>query len=177
MNLRIFWDNMSNQFRMEKRGGSNNGSTLLITLIILLLLTVIGISGMNIVSTDMKVTRNYRINNENLYRADGAVKYAGAREFQNDTVAEFPTGESYAFEASDADKVSELAGNETVWSDEAQNAIDSNSRYICIWPQYSGAVPSGTSLGADAPKIYFVFGRGNVQNGELKVEQACLYKY
>ncbi|MFW6053122.1 MAG: PilX N-terminal domain-containing pilus assembly protein, partial [Desulfosalsimonas sp.] len=52
------------------------GSVLLTTLIILLLLTLIGIGGINTASTDLHITRNYRIHQENLVLADGALNYA-----------------------------------------------------------------------------------------------------
>ncbi|MCF8111452.1 MAG: pilus assembly PilX N-terminal domain-containing protein [Desulfobacteraceae bacterium] len=52
------------------------GSVLLTTMIVLLLLTLIGVSGINTSSTDLQITRNYRIYNENLMLADAAVNRA-----------------------------------------------------------------------------------------------------
>lgn len=54
------------------------GAVLLTTLIVLLLLTLIGIRGINTASTDLQITRNYRIHKENLMLADGALNYAMA---------------------------------------------------------------------------------------------------
>ena len=55
---------------------NENGSVLLTTVIILLLLTLIGVSGINTASTDLQITRNYRIYKENLMLADAAVNRA-----------------------------------------------------------------------------------------------------
>jgi Tfp pilus assembly protein PilX len=52
------------------------GSVLIATILILLLLTLIGLGGMNTASTDLKITRNYRVYNENLMLGDGAINYA-----------------------------------------------------------------------------------------------------
>jgi Tfp pilus assembly protein PilX len=53
-----------------------SGAILIITVIILSLLTIIGISGINTVSTDIQITSNYRIHNLNLTCADAAVNRA-----------------------------------------------------------------------------------------------------
>jgi len=61
---------------------NENGSVLLTTVIILLLLTVIGVRGINTASTDLKITRNYRVYKENLMLADAAVNRA-AKDVMN----------------------------------------------------------------------------------------------
>ncbi len=55
---------------------NESGSILLTTIVILLLMTLIGISGMNTASTDLQITRNYRIHKQNLALADAAVNMA-----------------------------------------------------------------------------------------------------
>ena len=63
-------------------GTNENGSVLLTTVIILLLLTLIGVSGINTASTDLQITRNYRIYKENLMLSDAAVN-RGSKEVIN----------------------------------------------------------------------------------------------
>jgi hypothetical protein len=55
---------------------NESGSILLTTIVILLLMTLIGISGMNTASTDLQITRNYRIHKQNIALADAAVNRA-----------------------------------------------------------------------------------------------------
>ena len=65
-----------------------SGSVLLMTMIILLLLTLMGISGINTASTDLQITRNYRIQKQNLALADSAVNYAiGLLSYGGATIA------------------------------------------------------------------------------------------
>lgn len=63
------------------------GSILLITIVMLLLLTLIGISGINTASTDLKITSNYRVYKQNLMLADGAVNYAKSMVANNIAIA------------------------------------------------------------------------------------------
>lgn len=56
--------------------GHNQGGTLVIVLVILLLLTVIGLSGINIVSTDLQIAGNYRNAKEIFYECDGGMNWA-----------------------------------------------------------------------------------------------------
>lgn len=56
--------------------GDEKGSVLLVTVIILLLLTLIGVSGTNTASTDLQITRNYRVHKQNLVLAEAACNYA-----------------------------------------------------------------------------------------------------
>jgi len=53
-----------------------SGSVLLVTLILMVLMTLIGISGINTAATDLQITRNYRIYQQNLVLADAAVNRA-----------------------------------------------------------------------------------------------------
>ena len=55
---------------------NESGSVFLTTIIILLLLTIIGASGLNTASTDLQITRNYRIQKQNIALADAAVNRA-----------------------------------------------------------------------------------------------------
>lgn len=64
--------------QVEKQASAERGSVLLTTLILMILLTLIGIGGVNIASTDLRITGNYRIYTENLMLADGAVNRAAA---------------------------------------------------------------------------------------------------
>jgi Tfp pilus assembly protein PilX len=55
---------------------NEKGSVLLTTLLIMLLLTVIGIGSMSTSSTDLQISRNYKVYKENLILADAAVNQA-----------------------------------------------------------------------------------------------------
>ncbi len=65
-----------NKFILNSIVSNESGSVLLTTIVILLLMTLIGISGMNTASTDLQITRNYRIHKQNLALADAAVNRA-----------------------------------------------------------------------------------------------------
>lgn len=56
--------------------GNEEGSVLLVTVIMLLILTLIGISGVDTASTDLQITRNYRVHQQNLVVAEAANNYA-----------------------------------------------------------------------------------------------------
>ncbi|PID78270.1 MAG: hypothetical protein CSA18_02330 [Deltaproteobacteria bacterium] len=55
---------------------NQEGSVLLMTVLIMILLTIIGIMGINTSSSDLEVTRNYKVYKENLVLADAAVNEA-----------------------------------------------------------------------------------------------------
>ncbi|WDP88640.1 MAG: pilus assembly PilX N-terminal domain-containing protein [Desulfobacter sp.] len=66
-----------NKNKIQKSILSNeSGSVLLTTVIILMLITIIGVSGINTSSTDIQITRNYRIQKLNVALADAAVNHA-----------------------------------------------------------------------------------------------------
>lgn len=69
------------------------GSVLLTTLIVLLLLTLIGIGGINTATTDLQITRNYRVHKENLVLAEGTLNYAMTMVEQ--ALDENPAGRSW----------------------------------------------------------------------------------
>ena len=142
---------------------SEAGSTLLMTLIVFILLTVIGISGMNIVSTDLQITGNYKNYQENLYRADGAVMQLGQIcENQTGSLEGKVSGEFTSSKAA-----YKAAQNSSRWNNDAISASSiSDAQYM--WTKASQFVASGASLKASAQKTYhnyLLYGRGTQGNG------------
>ena len=144
--------------------GSQSGSVLLITILILLFLTILGISAMNMTSTEYQITRNYHIYKKNLYRADAAVMEA-AQRFEN-VEQSISAGEFFISPSSTADSI---AQQDSTWSSTAFNASVSDGEFI--WydntPNLRGV---SLSLGRDTPHEYFLYGRGNAHDGEALIK-------
>lgn len=71
--------NSQNQPFIAGYFSDDSGAVLLTTLIILMLLTLIGISGINTATTDLRITRNYRVHKENLMLGDAAINEGATR--------------------------------------------------------------------------------------------------
>jgi len=149
----------------QDRYAKQSGSVLLITILILLFLTIIGISAMNMTSTEYQITRNYRIYKTNLYKADAAVMEA-AQRFENvpDTISVGFFGSTSMHD----DTVDTNAQQDTTWSSYATSASVSDAQFI--WN--SRGVPKGTSLSLsrNTPHEYFIYGRGDAHDGEVLIK-------
>lgn len=144
--------------RTISRQERQQGSVLLISLIFLILLAVIGMNGIRTASTDLKISRSYRVYHENLYLADGAayeaVQKISDNAFGNGTWVRdlsnctLPYGEN-------------LKDNATFWSSSFVRSSDfssSDAMYVAYRNQTA------------SPDQYYVFGRGTGQGGEAVVE-------
>jgi len=142
-----------------------SGSVLLMTILILLFLTIIGISAMNMTSTEYQITRNYRIYKTNLYKADGAVMEA-AQRFEN--VPEAISAGSFGSSTMDASTVDSNAQQDTTWTSNAESASVPDAQFM--WNPRG--VPGGTSLSLskNTPHEYFIYGRGDARDGEVLIK-------
>lgn len=140
-----------------------SGSVLLITILILLFLTILGISAMNMTSTEYQITRNYHIYKKNLYKADAAVMDV-AQRFEN-VDERISNGEFTISPSSTPDSV---AQNGSTWSS-AESASVSQAQFI--WYDNSENLEGvSLSLGKQTPHEYFLYGRGNAHNGEALIK-------
>lgn len=150
----------------EKSPPSESGSVLLMTLIILLILTLIGVSGIRIASTDLQITRNYRIYKQNFTLADGAVMEAVQR-FEN-SEEEISSG-SFGSPGDNATALDILAFSETTWSSSSVTSSFSGDARFLWAPR---GVASGSSLDVSKSRVhgYFLYGRGSTQDGLVLVK-------
>jgi Tfp pilus assembly protein PilX len=144
---------------------NESGSVLLITVLILLFLTILGISALNMTSTEFQITRNYKIYKENLFKADAAVMEA-AQRFEN--VPQTISNGTFGSISMDDANVDSNATMDATWSSNAANASIAQSQYMWC-PR---GVPSGTSLSLSksTPHEYFLYGRGNANDGEVLIK-------
>jgi len=141
------------------------GSALLTTLIILLLLSIIGVNAIDTTTTELQITRNYRVYKENLYRAEGAVMEL-AQLFEN---ALEEAGTSSIGSVNDnATVVDALAESPTTWSSNATAASIVDAGHV--WAPRG--VPSGSSLDISKSRVhrYYLYGRGSSQDGQVIVK-------
>jgi len=158
--------NCSKKLSLKMAAGEpESGAVLVTTLIILVLLTVIGVSGINMATTDLQITRNYRVYKENLYKAEAAVMQL-AQKFENvpDTLSNGTFGSASMDDAA----VNSKATQESTWSSNAANAMVSHGQFMWC-PR---GVPGGTSLSLSksTPHDYFLYGRGTANEGEVIVK-------
>lgn len=141
------------------------GSALLTTLIILLILTLLGITAVDTTTTELQITRSYRIYKENLYKADGAVMEL-AQSFEN--VAEEVGSGSIASAAVNASSVDALATSPATWTSNATASAMADAQHL--WAPRG--VPAGSSLDVSKSRVhsYFLYGRGNAQDGQVIVK-------
>ena len=148
----------------EKDKCNESGSVLIITVLILLFLTILGTSAMNMTRTEYQITQNYEIYNDNLYKADAAVMEV-AQRFENVSNT-LSNGEFGSTSLNDA-TVDSNAKQSSTWSSSESASIPDGQYMWC--PR---GVPSGTSLSLSksTPHDYFLYGRGNANNGEVIVK-------
>ena len=144
------------------------GSTLLMTLIVLILLTVIGISGMNIVTTDLQVTGNYRTYQKNLYKSDGAVMQLG-QICKNQT----GTMQGVSGEFTSSKDAYKAAQNSSRWRTDAISASSiSDAQYM--WTEYRITPGEELSKGGAKKHVlvdFLLYGRGNHSSGDVIVQR------
>ncbi|MFP4167563.1 MAG: PilX N-terminal domain-containing pilus assembly protein [Desulfonatronovibrionaceae bacterium] len=146
-----------NRFGALFQSRKQEGSVLLISLIFLILLAVIGLNGIRTASTDLQITRSYRVYHENLYLADGAA-YEAVQKIDDNEVG----NGTWIIDINATTAVPEgssLRNNSTFWS---SNAVSSDFSNDTQYVAYRNATVDGD--------IYFVFGRGFSNGGESIVE-------
>lgn len=145
--------------------GKQTGSVLLISVLILLFLSVLGISAMNMTSTEYQITQNYQIYKVNLSKSDAAVMEA-AQRFEN--VKTTLSNGTFGSTSMDDASVDGNATQHSTWSSNAVNASLQDGQYMWC-PR---GIPSGTSLSLSkaTPHDYFLYGRGDAHNGEVIVK-------
>ena len=149
-----------------KNGNHNEtGSVLLISVLILLLLTVLGVSAMNMTQTEYQITQNYQIYNKNLYNADAAVREASQR-FEN--VSGHLTNGKFGSINDDDATVDSNATQSSTWSSNAISASISDGRYM--WCPRKVSAGKSLSLAKSTPHDYFLYGRGEANDGEVIVK-------
>lgn len=145
------------RFGLEFGSYRQEGSVLLISLIFLILLAVIGLNGIRTASTDLQITRSYRVYHENLYLADGAA-YEAVQKIDDSEVG----NGTWIIDMNATTPVpdgSSLRDNPGFWSANAASAdFSNNTQYVA----YKNA-----TVGGD---VYFVFGRGFAHGSEAIVE-------
>jgi hypothetical protein len=145
--------------------GNENGAVLIAALMILVLLTIIGIASTMVSNTEIQISTNELVYQQNFYRAEGATIEAAELL---DGLAD-PKSSPPAWLEPDIDQISNTdIHNDAFWisglSDtipQASSTLD-NTNFVVL----SEGIVSGTSLGMGSSKVhaYSVFGRSAPPN-------------